>query len=88
MPIQTDIRVFFSRKQNLAKMVKEDKFNPSLYFKLSTVRIDIVPLRDRPEDIPILIDHYYKKYASANNGHIIITVPDSKTTDELCAYHC
>jgi DNA-binding NtrC family response regulator len=86
-PIETDICVYSSTQQNLEKMVKEDKFNPSLYFRLSTVRIDIAPLRDRPEDIPILIDHYYKKYASAYNGHSMVAIPASRTIDELCAYH-
>jgi DNA-binding NtrC family response regulator len=68
-------------------MVKEDKFNPSLYFRLSTVRIDIAPLRDRPEDIPLLIDYYFKKYASAYNFHNAMALPDSRMIDELCAYH-
>jgi DNA-binding NtrC family response regulator len=86
-PIQTDIRVFSSTKQNLEKMVKEDKFSPSLYFRLSTVRIDITPLRYRPEDIPLLIDYYFKKYASAYNGHNIMALPDSRMIDKLCAYH-
>jgi DNA-binding NtrC family response regulator len=86
-PIQTDICVFSSTKQNLEKMVKEDKFNPSLYFRLSTVRIDIAPLRDRPEDIPLLIDYYFKKYASAYNGHNTMALPDNRMIDELCAYH-
>jgi len=86
-PIQTDICIISSTKQNLEKMVKEDKFNPSLYFRLSTVRIDIAPLRDRPEDIPLLIDYYYKKYASAYNGHNMKALPDSRTIDELCAYY-
>ena len=86
-PIQTDICVFSSTKQNLEKMVREDNFNPSLYFRLSTVRIDIAPLRDRPEDIPLLIDYYFKKYASAYNGHNIMALPDNKMVDKLCAYH-
>ncbi|HSQ85338.1 MAG TPA: sigma 54-interacting transcriptional regulator, partial [Desulfobacterales bacterium] len=86
-PIQTDICVFSSTKQNLEKMVKEDKFSPSLYFRLSTVRIDIAPLRDRPEDIPLLIDYYFKKYASAYNGHNMMALPGSRTIDELCAYY-
>jgi DNA-binding NtrC family response regulator len=86
-PIPTDICMFSSTKQNLGKMVKEDKFNASLYFRLSTVRIDIAPLRDRPEDIPILVDYYFKKYAAAYNGHNMMAVPDSGTIDELCSYH-
>jgi DNA-binding NtrC family response regulator len=86
-PIPTDICVFSSTKQNLEKMVKENKFNASLYFRLSTVRIDIVPLRDRPEDIAILVDYYFKKYASAYNGHKMMALLDKGTIDELCSYH-
>jgi len=86
-PIQADICVFSSTKQNLEKMVKEGKFSASLYFRLSTVRIDIAPLRDRPEDIPFLIDYYFKKYASAYNGHNMMALLDSGTIDELCSYH-
>jgi transcriptional regulator with GAF, ATPase, and Fis domain len=41
-----------------------------------TDSIDIEPLRDRPEDIPLLIDYYFKKYASAYNGHYIMALPN------------
>jgi DNA-binding NtrC family response regulator len=86
-PVSTSICVFSSTKQNLEKMVKEDKFNESLYFRLSTVRIDISPLRDRLEDIPLLIEYYLKKYASAYNSQNMMALFDSRTIDELCAYH-
>jgi DNA-binding NtrC family response regulator len=86
-PIQTNICAFSSTKQNLEKMVKEGNFNASLYFRLSTVRIDITPLRDRPEDIPLLIEYYFKKYASSYNGHKMMALLDKGTIDELCSYH-
>ncbi|MDH3838385.1 MAG: sigma 54-interacting transcriptional regulator [Desulfobacteraceae bacterium] len=86
-PNQPDICVFSSTKQNLEKMVKEGNFNASLYFRLSTVRIDITPLRDRPEDIPLLIENYFKKYASAYNGHKMMALLDKSTIDKLCSYH-
>ena len=47
-PVPTNVCVFSSTKQNLEKMVKEGKFNEILYFRLSTVRIDIAPLHDSP----------------------------------------
>jgi len=85
-PVPVDVCMISSTNQDLEKMVKEGKFNESLYFRLNTVRIDIEPLRERPEDIPFLIDYYFKQYASAYNGHKTIAL-DSGTIDELCAYH-
>jgi DNA-binding NtrC family response regulator len=84
--VPVDICMISSTNQDLEKMVNEGKFNESLYFRLSTVRIDIEPLRERPEDIPFLIDYYLKKYASAFNGHKTMAL-DRGTIDELCAYH-
>jgi len=86
-PVPVDICMISSTNQDLGKMVKEGKFNESLYFRLSTVRIDIEPLRERPEDIPFLIDYYFKEYASSYNDHKMMAFLDRGTIDELCAYH-
>jgi len=85
-PVAVDVCMISSTNQNLEKMIKEGKFNERLYFRLSTVRIDIDPLRKRPEDIPFLIDYYYKKYASNNNNQKMIS-SNRKTMKELCKYH-
>jgi two-component system response regulator AtoC len=84
-PVSVDVCMISSTNQDLEKMVKEGKFNEGLYFRLSTVRIDIDPLRERPEDIPFLIDYYHKKYASNNNIQKMIPL-DSGTIEELCGY--
>ena len=78
--------IISSANHDLGKMVNEGKFIESLYFRLSTVRIDIKPLRKRPEDIPFLIDYYLKQYDSAYNGHKTMAL-DRGTIDDLCAYH-
>jgi two-component system, NtrC family, response regulator AtoC len=85
-PVSVDVCMISSTNQDLEKLVKEDKFNERLYFRLSTVRIDIEPLRERPEDIPFLIDYYYKKYASNNNNQKMIS-RNRKIMKELCTYH-
>lgn len=85
-PAPVDVCMISSTNHDLGKMVNEGKFIESLYFRLSTVRIDIKPLRERPEDIPFLIDYYSKKYASAYNGHKTMAL-DRGTIDDLCAYH-
>jgi len=85
-PVPVDVCIISSTNQDLEKMVKEGKFNESIYFRLNTVRIDIEPLRERPEDIPFLIDYYFKQYASAYDGNKTMAL-DRGTIDELCAYH-
>jgi two-component system response regulator AtoC len=85
-PVSVDVCMISSTNQNLEKLVNEGKFNELLYFRLNTVRIDIDPLRDRPEDIPLLINCYFKNYASNNNIKKMIT-DDRETLKKLCAYH-
>jgi two-component system response regulator AtoC len=85
-PVTVDVCMISSTNENLEKMIKEGKFNERLYFRLSAVKIDIDPLRKRPEDIPFLIDYYYKKYASNNNNQKMIS-HNRKVMKELCTYH-
>jgi two-component system response regulator AtoC len=85
-PVSVDVCVISSTNQDLKKRVKEGTFNERLYFRLSTVRIDVDPLRERPEDIPFLIDYYYKIYASKNNNQIRV-IHDREVMEKLCAYH-
>ncbi len=62
------------------------KFREDLYYRLSTIKIHIEPLRNRPEDIPLLIDHYVKTYAAQFNGKQLLT-PSQETIEKLTAYH-
>ena len=62
------------------------KFREDLYYRLSTIKIHIEPLRNRPEDIPPLIDHYVKTYTAQFDGKQLQT-PSQKTIDKLIAYH-
>ncbi|MGD9136050.1 MAG: sigma-54 dependent transcriptional regulator [Desulfobacterales bacterium] len=62
------------------------KFREDLYYRLSTIKIHIEPLRNRPEDIPPLIDHYVKSYTAQFDGKQLQT-PSRKTIEKLTAYH-
>jgi len=84
-PVLSDVRIISSTNQDLEKLVSMGKFSERLYYRLSTVKIEIEPLRKRPEDIPLLIDYYINEYASEDNGHRLTTL-DDKTIDKLCAY--
>ena len=63
-PHKTDVWVIAATNRNLQKEVERGGFRDDLYYRLSTVTIVIEPLRNRPEDIPILIDYYISVYSS------------------------
>jgi DNA-binding NtrC family response regulator len=62
-PIKVDVRILAATHENLAECVKESKFREDLFYRLSVVPLHLPPLRDRREDIPLLIEHFFSKYA-------------------------
>jgi transcriptional regulator with GAF, ATPase, and Fis domain len=61
--IEVDVRVIAATNRSLQKLVKDSKFREDLYYRLNVVKIDLPPLRERPEDIPLLAQHFAEKYA-------------------------
>ncbi|ANJ68421.1 sigma-54-dependent Fis family transcriptional regulator [Halothiobacillus diazotrophicus] len=66
-PINIDVRFIVASNRDLAKMVSEGSFRHDLYHRLHVVRLRIPPLRERKEDIPALIDHFIRHFASRYN---------------------
>lgn len=62
--VKTDTWVIAATNQNLEEKLIENSFRQDLYYRLSTIKIEIEPLCNRPEDIPLLINHYIKEYTS------------------------
>jgi len=62
--IKVDVRIVAATNKNLKKEVEENRFREDLYYRLNVVSIVISPLRSRIDDIPLLVDHFVKKYAS------------------------
>ncbi len=62
-PIEIDVRVIAATHRNMEELIREGKFRDDLYFRLNVVRIDLPPLRDRSEDIPVLVSHFCLKFA-------------------------
>jgi Nif-specific regulatory protein len=62
--IFSDARIIAATNKNLEQMVEQGKFRDDLYFRLNVIQIQVPPLRERVEDIPLLIDHHSKKIAA------------------------
>jgi DNA-binding NtrC family response regulator len=67
-PIEVDVRVIAATNRDLLALVREGKFREDLYYRLNVVKVEVPPLRQRPEDIPVLAAHFARKFARGGNG--------------------
>jgi DNA-binding NtrC family response regulator len=65
--LTVDIRVIAATNRNLEQMVEANQFRPDLYYRLNIVNLELPPLRERPDDIPILAMHFADKAAAKHN---------------------
>ncbi len=73
--LTVDVRLVAATNRNLEQMVKEGKFREDLFFRLNVVRLTTPPLRDRPEDIPMLLQHFIAQFAQENGFEPIVVEP-------------
>ncbi|MDZ7764173.1 MAG: sigma-54 dependent transcriptional regulator [Melioribacteraceae bacterium] len=83
--IQVDVRIIAATNKNLEKAVEEGKFREDLYYRLNVVPLIIPPLKERIDDIPILIKHYLQLY-SLDLGKPVIQIDDD-VVEKLKEYH-
>lgn len=74
--IEVDVRLVAATHRDLEAMVKQGKFREDLFFRIRVVQLVLPPLRDRPEDIPLLAEHFRQEYAQENGkGELRISAP-------------
>ena len=84
-PIKVDIRLLATSNRDLEEAVRNGSFREDLYFRLNVVNIELPALRERPQDIPILAQHFAAKYSEANGVPTLEVTPRAMET--LKAHH-
>jgi transcriptional regulator with PAS, ATPase and Fis domain len=83
--VKTDTWIIAATNHDLEAEMKNGRFRGDLYYRLSTIKIHITPLRERREDIPYLIDYYLKEYSAQFNSKQIVK-PGRRSIEKLSNY--
>ena len=75
-PVQLDVRVIAATNQDIETALDEGTFRKDLYYRINTLTIQIPPLRERKEDIPLLANHFLSMYAKAHNKKVSSIAPE------------
>ncbi|MGA1846644.1 sigma-54-dependent transcriptional regulator [Deferribacter abyssi] len=83
-PIKLDVRVIAATNKNLDELIEKGKFREDLYYRLNVINIELPPLRERKEDIPILVSYFLQKYEYIKNRQLSVS---NRALEKLIAYH-
>jgi len=75
--LQVDVRIIAATNVDLRQMVREGKFREDLFYRLNVITIDLPPLRQRKEDIPLLVEHFLHKYSQENERELRRITPEA-----------
>lgn len=77
--IKVDVRVITATNQNLKERMEKGQFREDLYYRLNVIQINVPPLRERPEDIPLMVDTFLKEFCEENNKPLLKIHPQTMT---------
>ena len=75
--IKADVRILAATNRDLAKLVQEGRFRTDLYYRINVFRMELPPLRERMEDIPLLVNHFVAKLSSLKGKEISGVTPEA-----------
>ncbi|RUM28346.1 MAG: sigma-54-dependent Fis family transcriptional regulator [Aquifex sp.] len=70
--LEVDVKIICATNKNLEELIKEGKFREDLYYRINTIELEIPPLRERKEDIPLLVEFFLKKYRKKIKNETLI----------------
>ncbi len=76
-PVKADVRIVAATNQDLEAMVEAGRFRRDLYYRLKVFEIALPPLRERPEDVPLLIEHFIRRFSSLRGKQITDVSPEA-----------
>jgi DNA-binding NtrC family response regulator len=79
-PIDLDVRLVAATNRHLEQMVRDGKFREDLFFRLNVVRLQMPPLRERTEDIPLLLHHFIRQFSAENGVPALVVEPGALRT--------
>jgi len=82
--VKADVRIITATNKKLDQLIKQGKFRDDLYYRVNVMRLELPPLRDRKEDIPLLVDFFLSRFNQLHNKNICCVT--SEVTAALLAY--
>jgi len=83
-PVKADVRIITATNKKLDALVKEGKFRDDLYYRINVMKLELPPLRDKKEDIPLLVEHFIGRFNRLHNKNICCVT--NEVTTALLAY--
>lgn len=77
-PIPVNVRIIAATNQDLHRLVSAKKFRLDLYYRLNVINLELIPLRERKDDIPLLINSFLKQFSSFIGNNVLDITPEAK----------